>query len=127
MRLFPAPELTRTLLFSIFLPGLVFEAAFHIDFQEFWRNRATIASLAVPGVFASIILTVAVLTPAIRTMSGEHGFGWQEALVFGALIAATDPIAVIAIFRTLGVPRRLSVLLEGESLLNDGTGIVFFR
>lgn len=126
VRLFPAPELTRTLLFSIFLPGLVFEAAFHIDFQEFWRNRATITSLAVPGVFASIILTVAVLTPAIQAMSTEHGFGWQEALVFGALIAATDPIAVIAIFRTLGVPRRLSVLLEGESLLNDGTGIVFF-
>lgn len=126
VRLFPAPELTRTLLFSIFLPGLVFEAAFHIDFQEFWRNRATIVSLAVPGVFASIILTVAVLTPVIQTITGSHDFGWPVALVFGALIAATDPIAVIAIFRTLGVPRRLAVLLEGESLLNDGTGIVFF-
>lgn len=126
VRLFPAPELTRTLLFSIFLPGLVFEAAFHIDFQEFWRNRVTIASLAVPGVFASIILTVVVLTPAIQTITGRHDFRWPIALVFGALIAATDPIAVIAIFRTLGVPRRLAVLLEGESLLNDGTGIVFF-
>ncbi len=54
------------------------------------------------------------------------GFDWRYALVFGALIAATDPIAVTAIFRRLGAPKRLSVLLEGESLLNDGTGIVFF-
>ena len=50
----------------------------------------------------------------------------KHALVFGTIISATDPIAVIAIFRSLGVPKRLSVLLEGESLLNDGTAIVFF-
>jgi monovalent cation:H+ antiporter, CPA1 family len=53
-------------------------------------------------------------------------FTWKHALVFGAIISATDPIAVVAIFKNLGVPKRLSVLLEGESLLNDGTAIVFF-
>ncbi len=55
-----------------------------------------------------------------------QGFTWKHALVFGAIISATDPIAVVAIFKSLGVPKRLSVLLEGESLLNDGTAIVFF-
>jgi len=126
VHLFPAPELTRTLLFSVFLPGLIFEAAFHLDFREFWRNRATVVSLAVPGVIASIVLTVLILTPVTNALDFVHNFTWKEALVFGALIAATDPISVIGIFRSLGVPRRLSLLLEGESLLNDGTGIVFF-
>ncbi len=125
-QLFPAPELTKTLLFSIFLPGLIFEAAFHIDFTEFWRNRVTIISLAVPGVVASIALTALILTPVIDILDSIHGFIWRDALVCGALICATDPIAVIAIFKTLGVPNRLAVLLDGESLLNDGTGIVFF-
>lgn len=126
LRLFPAPELTRELLFSVFLPGLIFEAAFHIDFDDAWRNRATLVSLAVPGVVASIALTVAILTPVAGLLPVVHDFGWRQALVFGALISATDPIAVIAIFRSLGVPPRLSMLLDGESLLNDGTGIVFF-
>jgi CPA1 family monovalent cation:H+ antiporter len=54
------------------------------------------------------------------------GFGWKNALVFGALISATDPVAVVALFRTVGAPRRLTMLLDGESLLNDGSAIVFF-
>jgi len=53
-------------------------------------------------------------------------FTWKHALVFGAIISATDPIAVVAIFKSLGVPKRLSLLLAGESLLNDCTAIVFF-
>ena len=124
--LFPAPELTKGLLFSVFLPGLIFEAAFHIDFDEFWRNRVTIASLAVPGVIASIALIVVILSSITHMLHFTPGFSWRHALVFGALISATDPIAVIAIFKRLGVPRRLGILLDGESLLNDGTGIVFF-
>lgn len=126
VHLFPAPELTKGLLFSIFLPGLVFEAAFHFDLREFWRNRITVTSLAVPGVIGSMALTTVILAPVVAALGLSPGFGWREALVFGALIAATDPIAVIAIFRELGLPRRLAVLLGGESLLNDGTGIVFF-
>jgi CPA1 family monovalent cation:H+ antiporter len=54
------------------------------------------------------------------------GFGWSHALVFAALIAATDPIAVVALFKSLGAPRRLTLLVEGESLVNDGTSIVLF-
>ena len=85
-----------------------------------------IALLAVPGVAAAVALTTVILTPVVSTLHLAAGFTWQFALVFGALIAATDPIAVVAVFRSLGVPRRLSMLLDGESLLNDGTAIVFF-
>ncbi len=122
----PSPELTKSLLFSIFLPGLVFEAAFHIEIESLTRNRMTITSLAVPGVVASMALISMAMPPVASALEIAHGFGWRHALVFGALISATDPIAVIAIFRTLGVPNRLAVSLEGESLLNDGTSIVLF-
>jgi Na+:H+ antiporter len=123
---FQAPVLSKELLFTVFLPGLVFEAAFHIEFREFWRNRLSIASLAVPGVVAATALTAVVLTPVARSLHLAEGFDWRYALVFGALISATDPIAVVAIFKNLNAPKRLSVLLDGESLLNDGTAIVFF-
>ena len=126
LNLFTPPHLTKELLFSVFLPGLLFEAAFHIEFREFWRNRLAIAALAVPGVAAAVALTTVILTPVVNTLHLAQDFTWQYALVFGALIAATDPIAVVAVFRGLGAPRRLSVLLDGESLLNDGTAIVFF-
>jgi CPA1 family monovalent cation:H+ antiporter len=124
--LFPAPQLTKTLLFSVFLPGLIFEAAFHIDFREFRDNWITILSLAVPGVVASTALIAFILTPVIVALGVAVGFGWKHALVFGALISATDPVAVVGLFRNMGAPRRLTMLLDGESLLNDGTAIVFF-
>ena len=71
-------------------------------------------------------LTVLILTPATEALHFAAGFNWRHALVFGALISATDPIAVVGIFKSLGVPKRLGVLLDGESLLNDGTAVVFF-
>jgi CPA1 family monovalent cation:H+ antiporter len=126
LHLFPAPHLTQELLYTIFLPGLLFEAAFHIEFEDFWRNRIAISALAVPGVIASTVLVALMLAPLGHELHVLPGFGWREALVFGALISATDPIAVVSLFRTLGAPRRLTTLLESESLLNDGTSIVFF-
>lgn len=126
LNIFEAPHLTKALLFGVFLPGLLFEAAFHIEFKQFWRNRIAISSLALPGVVAAIALTTVIMTPVANALHFVQGFTWKHALVFGALIAATDPIAVVAIFKNLGVPKRLAVLLDGESLLNDGTAIVFF-
>jgi CPA1 family monovalent cation:H+ antiporter len=123
---FEAPHLTKALMFGIFLPGLLFDAAFHLEFKQFWRNRLAIASLALPGVVAAIALTGLILPPIASVLHFMQGFTWKLALVFGAIISATDPIAVVAIFKNLGVPKRLSMLLEGESLLNDGTAIVFF-
>lgn len=126
VHLFAPPNLTKELLYAVFLPGLLFEAAFHLEFRDFWRDRTAIAALAVPGVAAAIALTAVILEPIIKTFELGQGFGWPHAIVFGALIAATDPIAVVGMFKTLGAPRRLSVLIEGESLLNDGTAIVLF-
>lgn len=126
LHLFPAPELTQSLLFAVFLPGLVFEAAFHIDSRQFRDNWMTIFALAVPGVVLSIALIAAILTPIISALGLAPGFGWKHAVVFGALISATDPVAVVGLFRNLGAPRRLTMLLDAESLLNDGTAIVFF-
>ena len=121
-----APELTRELLFFVFLPGLLFEAAYHIEYEEFRRNLLPIGSLALPGVVAATLVTALVLKPTVDLLGMGGGFGWQQGLLFGALIAATDPVAVVALFKTLGVPRELAVVMEGESLLNDGTAIVVF-
>jgi len=66
---FEAPHLTRALLFNVFLPGLLFDAAFHIEFKQSWRNRLIINSLALPGVVVAIALTAIILTPVA---SGLH-------------------------------------------------------
>lgn len=126
LQLFPAPLLTKELLFSVFLPGLIFEAAFNIDGRQFRDNWIMIAALAVLGVVASIALVALVLPPIVHAFGVAPGFSWRHALVFGALISATDPVAVVGLFRYMRAPLRLATLLEGESLLNDGTAIVFF-
>ena len=113
-------ELTPELILALFVPPLVFEAAFHLNFRELQRNLPSILLLAVPGVILTTLIVAGVLTLG-KTLS------LPLALVFGALIAATDPLAVVALFRSLGVPKRLAVLIEGESLLNDGTAIVLFN
>ena len=112
--------LTPELILTLFVPPLVFEAAFHINFQDLRRNLAGILVLAVPGVILTMLIVGGVLV--IGT-----GLNLATALVFGALISATDPVSVVAIFRKLGVPKRLSVLVEGESLFNDGTAIVVYN
>jgi Na+:H+ antiporter len=123
---FQPPELTKEILFAVVLPGLLFEAGFHLEFRDFRRDASAILALAVPGVVAAIGLTALMLTAVAGTIELETNFTWSYALVFGAVVAATDPIAVMGLFRTAGAPKRLSVLLEGESLFNDGTAIVLF-
>jgi CPA1 family monovalent cation:H+ antiporter len=120
-----APALTKELLFTVLLPGLLFEAAFHLDAKELLRNKLSISALAIPGLVAVLLLTAL----ALSLLQGaiEPGFTFANALVFGAAVSATDPIAVVAVFRNLTVPRRLAVLVEGESLFNDGTGVVVFN
>lgn len=123
---FHAPHLTKDLLYAVFLPGLLFEAAFHLEFPKFWQNKIAILALAVPGVVAAIALTAVILAPVANALHFVDGFTLAHGLVFAALIAATDPIAVVALFKSLGAPKRLNVLVEGESLLNDGTAVVLF-
>lgn len=113
-------ELTPELILALFVPPLVFEAAFHLSFNELRRNLVPILALAVPGVLVTTFIVGGIVSWGVA-------LALPVALVFGALIAATDPIAVVALFRALGVPKRLAVLVEGESLLNDGTAIVVFN
>ena len=120
------PHLTKELLFAVFLPGLLFEASYHLRPNELRENAWTIGALTVPGVAAAIGLTATMLVLGSRMMQAQSEIGWQAALLFGAVIAATDPVAVTSLLRDVSAPRRLRVLLEAESLLNDGTSIVFF-
>jgi len=113
-------ELTPELILALFIPPLVFEAAFHLNLVELRRNLPSILLLAFPGVILTTFIVGGMLLLGINLTL-------PIALVFGALIAATDPVSVVALFRTLGVPKRLSVLIEGESLFNDGTAIVLFN
>ena len=112
-------ELTPELILAILLPPLLFEAAFHLNIDHLRRNVGTILLLAIPGVILTMLITSGIL-------HFGAGLPLTAALVFGALIAATDPVSVVGIFRRIGAPKRLEVLLEGESLFNDGTAIVLF-
>lgn len=115
----PTASLTKHLIFTVFLPPLIFEAAISIPWKELRRNLLVILMLATVGVLLSASLTAA----------GMHylvGWQWGAALLFGVLIAATDPVSVIAIFREAGIHGRLRVLVEAESLFNDGTAAVAF-
>ncbi len=119
-------SLTPELLLLLFLPPLLFEAAYHLPFRELRRNLAHILFLAVIGVLVAVGLTAAFVYAGLRTTGLYGGFGWSHALLFAAVIAATDPISVLAIFRQLGAPRRLYQVVEGESLINDGVAVVVF-
>ena len=123
-----APPLTRELLFALILPGLLFDAALNLHIEEFKRDAVTLVSLAVPGVIAAIVVIILVLGPTISLFGVDPRVipPRSSLLVFAALMSATDPVAVVALFRALDAPRRLQVIIEGESLLNDGTAIIFF-
>jgi CPA1 family monovalent cation:H+ antiporter len=119
------PHLTKQVLFAFILPGLLFEAALNLDVAELRRNWWGIAALAVPGVVVSIAFTAWITTTTMSALGVDREFTMGLGLVFGALIAATDPVAVVALFKQLRAPARLTTMLEAESLLNDGTAIVF--
>ncbi len=119
------PHLTKELLYSIFLPALIFEAAIHLKARDLFRELWIIIVLVVFGVAFSTIITAGVL----MFMSEEilhTSIVWSVAILFGAAVSATDPVAIIPLFKQMGVPRRLRFLVESESLLNDGTAIVAF-
>jgi CPA1 family monovalent cation:H+ antiporter len=126
VHIFEPPHLTKGLLFAIILPGLLFEAAFHVEFRKFWKNKLAIHSMAIPGVAASGAITALILAPVVQGLDFVQGFGFIHAMVFASVIVSTDPIAVVGLFKALGAPKRLAILVEGESLLNDGTAVVLF-
>lgn len=113
-------QLSPQIILALLVPPLIFEAAFHLRWDDLRRDFWLILLLAIPGVILTTLFVGGVV--ALGT-----GLTIQAAFVLGALVSATDPVAVVALFRRLGVPRRLQVLLEGESLFNDGTAIVMFN
>jgi CPA1 family monovalent cation:H+ antiporter len=115
----PNVALTKDLLFTALLPPLLFEAALSIPWRELRPEMGIVTVMATVGVGLS----------AAVTSVGMHflaGWQWISALVFGVLIAATDPVSVISIFREAKAKGRLLLLIETESLFNDGTAAVAF-
>ena len=112
--------LTPDIILILFLPALLFESGINVNVRRLRENLAPILLLAVAGVVVATVIT-------------GYALHWVErlsllpALLFGALISATDPISVVALFKDLGVSKRLSVIIESESLFNDGTSVVVFQ
>ncbi|MDP3876976.1 MAG: cation:proton antiporter [Methylobacter sp.] len=113
-------RLTHDLVLFVFLPGLIFDSALSLDARALLKDLVPVLVMAIPGMLISAVLVGLGLVFSIN-------LDLTVALLFGALISATDPVAVIALFKELGVNRRLTVLVEGESLLNDATAIVLFN
>lgn len=111
--------LTPGIILTVFLPVLLFHGAYNLDVAELRANFTAIALLAVPGVVAT-----AGLVGAMLHFAGS--LPWSVAVLFGTIVAATDPVAVLAVFGELGAPRRLTTIVTAESLFNDGTALVFF-
>ena len=113
-------SLTPELVLFVFLPVLIFESGLKLDARQLSKDIIPVLTLAIPA----LLISTAII-----------GFGmWlvlpvklTTSLLFGALISATDPVAVIGLFKELGTPQRLTVLVEGESLMNDATAIVLFN
>ncbi len=117
----PANEfaVSPELVLFVLLPGLVFEASYRLELDELRRTFGGVAILAIPGVLISAAVVALVLHLAM-------GLRLELGFVVGAMVSATDPVAVTATFRRLRAPRRLATLVEAESLFNDGTGLVVF-
>ena len=112
-------HLTPNFILYILLPTLIFDAAINLDARELMRNIVPVFLLAAPGV----LLTTAVVGLIVAKFTV---LGLNAAMLFGALISTTDTAAVIALFNELGAPKRLAMLVDGESLFNDATAIVMF-
>ena len=111
------------LVLFVLLPIIIFESAVGLDGRALLRELPAVLLLAVPGMLLATAVTAALLFYGI---GHPTGFPWLAALLTGALLSATDPVAVLDLFRRVGAPPRLAVLVEGESLFNDGLAIVLF-
>ncbi|MBA2240972.1 MAG: Na+/H+ antiporter [Solirubrobacterales bacterium] len=116
----PSVELEPDLVLVILLPPLLYAAAFFTPLRELRRNVRAISLLAIGLVLATMLSVALVAHHAL-------GFAWGPAFVLGAIVSPTDPVAATAIARRLGVPTRIVTIVEGESLINDGTALVAYR
>jgi CPA1 family monovalent cation:H+ antiporter len=107
------------LILAVLLPALVFEGAYRTDLRLLIQSLPAVLLLAVPGVLVTALLVGAVLSVAI-------GLDFRLSFLVGTMVAATDPAAILAVMAQSGATRRLTTLVEAESLFNDGTGVVIF-
>lgn len=114
------------LILYLFLPILIFDAAYELNLHIFKKTLANATLLAAPGLIICMLLTGALMMGVATFIPGFESWTWAFALMFGALISATDPVAVVALLHELKTSKRFSTLVDAESLLNDGTGIVCF-
>ena len=125
------------LILYVFLPILIFEAGFALDVHTFKKSFINAFCLAGPGIVTATVMSGVAFWGLIQIFGGEGGvlsewnteagaFIWLASMLFGAVVSATDPVAVVALLKELGASKKLGTLIEGESLLNDGTAIVAF-
>ncbi|PKI46824.1 hypothetical protein CRG98_032762 [Punica granatum] len=110
------------LLLAVFLPALLFESSFAMEVHQIKRCIAQMILLAGPGVLISTFC----LGTALK-LTFPYKWNWKTSLLLGGLLSATDPVAVVALLKELGASKKLSTIIEGESLMNDGTAIVVFQ
>lgn len=130
LSLLPNPlhvELSSDLILALLVPPLIFEATLNLKWDKLRHDLGPILLLAVVGTLAGTFIVGSIVMLIGRTLIPGVEIPFAAAVAFGALISATDPVAVLAFFRSLGVAKRLSVLVEGESLFNDGVAIVVFN
>ncbi|MBK9192964.1 MAG: sodium:proton antiporter [Crocinitomicaceae bacterium] len=120
-----AANIDPHLILYIFLPILIFEAAFAMDVHTFKKSFVNSVILAVPGIIVAVVGTAALMWLIVMYNFGLQSWSWELVLLFGTVISATDPVAVVAL-KDLGASKKLSTLIDGEAILNDGTAIVIF-
>lgn len=118
-------KLTPELLFYLLLPTLIFESAYNMSIRKVYENKWSITILSVVSLLVSTFVISGTLYVIFTYLLGI-AVPFLLWLLFGALISATDPVAVLALFKEYGAPRRLTLLFEGESLFNDGTAVALF-
>ena len=126
MALHSVANINPDLILYLFLPILIFDAAYELNLHIFKKTLANATLLAAPGLVICMLLSGLLMVGIGTIVPGFEEWNWSFALMFGALISATDPVAVVALLHELKTSKRFSTLVDAESLLNDGTGIVCF-